>query len=172
MNRYQLARIVQWAGKFHSRKRMQKLIFMLQAAGCPLDAEYDLHHYGPYSHDVARLTGELVSEKLLDETSELHPYGEQYSYALSDDAREQLSRYEASSAGSGPALDIAKFRPLAVKLYRTDLKELEVASTIVYFRKKGADWSSAVEKTCQFKNLPAGTPFLEKCEVIAKEIVP
>jgi uncharacterized protein YwgA len=30
---------------------MQKLIFMLQAAGCPLDADYDLHHYGPFRED-------------------------------------------------------------------------------------------------------------------------
>ena len=60
MNRYQLAKIVQWAGTLRSRKRMQKMIFLLQAAGCPLDADYDLHHYGPYSQDVARLTDEMV----------------------------------------------------------------------------------------------------------------
>ena len=45
MNRYQLAKIVQWAGTLRSRKRMQKMIFLLKAAGCPLDADYDLHHY-------------------------------------------------------------------------------------------------------------------------------
>ena len=61
MNRYQLAKIVDWVGTFRSRKRMQKLSFTLQAAGCPLDAEYELHPYGPYSDDVARLTGELGS---------------------------------------------------------------------------------------------------------------
>jgi uncharacterized protein len=171
MNRYQLAKIVQWMGTFRSRKRMQKLIFMLQPAGCSLDAEYELHHYGPYSQDVARLTGELVSEKLLDETSESHPYGEQYSYTLSENASQQIVRYEASPTGSGLASDIARFRSQAEKLYKTELKELEVASTIMYFRKKGADWVAAVEKTCQFKNLPAGTVFLKKCEAIAKEIV-
>jgi hypothetical protein len=33
MERYQLAKIIEWAGTFQSRKRMQKLVFMLQAAG-------------------------------------------------------------------------------------------------------------------------------------------
>ena len=97
MNRYQLAKIVQWAGTLRSRKRMQKMIFLLKAAGCPLDADYDLHHYGPYSQDVARLTDEMVREKLLCETTEAHPYGEQYSYVLSDEASRQISAYESSS---------------------------------------------------------------------------
>jgi uncharacterized protein len=91
MERYQLAKIVEWAGNFRSRKRVQKLIFMLQAAGCPLNADYDLHHYGPYSQDVALLTGQMVSQRLLEERKEAHPYGEQYSYILSEDARRQIS---------------------------------------------------------------------------------
>jgi len=171
MNRYQLAKIVRWAGTFRSRKRMQKLIFLLQAAGCPLDVEYDLHHYGPYSQDVAQLTDELVREKLLGETAEPHPYGQQYSYVLSEDASRQIVEYEAGPGGSVSAEEMAKFHSLARKLYDTDLKELEVAATIVFFRKQGVDWAAAVEKTCQFKNLPGDTPFLEKCKALANEIV-
>jgi len=67
MHRYQLAKIVDWAGKLRSRKRMQKPIFLLQAAGYPLDADYDFHKYGPYSRDVARLTDEFTREGLLEE---------------------------------------------------------------------------------------------------------
>ena len=78
MNRYQLAKIIDWAGILRSRKRMQKLIFLLQAAGCPLDADYDFHKYGPYSQDVARLTDELTREGLLEEEVQRHPFGKQY----------------------------------------------------------------------------------------------
>lgn len=46
MTRYQLAKLISWAGTLHSRKKMQKVVFMLQAAGCPLDAEFYLHLYG------------------------------------------------------------------------------------------------------------------------------
>ena len=171
MNRYQLAKIVQWAGTLRSRKRMQKMIFLLKAAGCPLDADYDLHHYGPYSQDVARLTDEMVREKLLCETTEARPYGEQYSYVLSDEASRQISAYESSSRGAGPAKEMAAFESLARKLEQTDLKELEVASTIVFFLKQGDDWTAAVEKTRNFKNLPADTHFLEKCKALASEII-
>src|SRR5713226_644545 len=103
MERYQLAKIVDWAGTFRSRKRMQKLIFLLQAAGCPLDVDYDLHRYGPYSQDVARLTDEMVREKLLSERRETHPYGEQYSYVLTEEASRQMSEYESGPRGSDPA---------------------------------------------------------------------
>ena len=171
INRYQLAKIVQWIGKFRSRKRMQKLIFMLQAAGCPLDAEYDLHHYGPYSHDVARLTGELVAEKLLDETSELASLRRAVFLRPFRRRTRQLSRYEASPEGSGPASISRSF----VRSRQNSMQDRpQGARGRVDHRllpQEGADWSSAVEKTCQFKNLTAGTPFLEKCEVIAKEIV-
>ena len=66
---------------------------------------------------------------------------------------------------------MAAFESLARKLEQTDLKELEIASTIVFFLKQGDDWTAAVEKTRQFKNLPADTPFLEKCKALASEIV-
>ena len=61
MTRYQLAKLVEWAGTLNSRKRLQKVVFMLQAAGCPLQAEFYLNHYGTYSlEDVTRLTDEMV----------------------------------------------------------------------------------------------------------------
>ena len=66
---------------------------------------------------------------------------------------------------------MAACESLARKLEQTDLKELEVASTIVFFREQGDDWTSAVEKTRNFKNLPADTHFLEKCKALASEII-
>jgi uncharacterized protein len=171
MTRYQLAKLVGWAGTFHSRKRMQKLVFLLQAAGCPLDADYDLHHYGPYSQDVARLTDEMVREKLLEERIEVHPYGEQYSYTLPEASRRQVDEYEAGPRGAQPAEQLARFQALARTLYQAELKDLEVASTIVFFRQRGHDWAVAVAKTCQFKDLPAGAPQVKKAEELARKIV-
>src|SRR5438132_12570999 len=171
MTRYQLGKIVEWAGTFHSRKRMQKLVFLLQAAGCPLDADYELHHYGPYSQDVARLTDGMVREGLLEERMEAHPYGEQYSYRLSEESIRQIAEYEAGPRGAQPAEQIARFEPLARALYETDLKELEIAATLVFFRKQGHDWPVAVEKTCQFKDLLAGMPLMKKAEELARRIV-
>ena len=96
MNRYQLAKIVDWAGLLRSRKRMQKVVYLLQVAGCPLQADYILHHYGPYSQEVARLTDEMVRSALLDETSEATTVGEQYAYRLPEATRKKLEDAERS----------------------------------------------------------------------------
>ncbi len=171
MNRYQLGKIVGWAGTLHSRKRMQKLVFLLQAAGCPLDVDYDLHHYGPYSEDLARLTDLMVDERLLEERMEVRPYGEQYSYRLSPESIRQIDEYEARPTGPGPMAPLAGFEPLARGLCEIELKELEIAATIAFFRKQGYDWPVAVAKACQFKHLPPGGSLVKKAEELARRIV-
>src|SRR5438876_8802937 len=82
MTRYQLAKLVEWAGILNSRKRLQKVVFLLQASGCPIEAEYFLHHYGPYSQEVARMSDEMVQVGLLEESSQPNPVGVQYAYKL------------------------------------------------------------------------------------------
>ncbi len=171
MERYQLARIIGWMGLFQSRKRMQKLIFLLQAAGCPLDAEYALLPHGPYSHDVALLTGQMTSLKLVEEMEETLSSGSSYSYSLTQGARRQLLEYESSPRGSGPASEMAKFESLARELYRADVDQLEIAATIVFYRKRGLDLETAVEKVRLFKKLPPDTAFLQRCRALAEKIV-
>src|SRR5258706_10557443 len=63
MNRLQLATLLSWAGDsgIQGRKRLQKVVFFLQQAGCPLDCQYTLHHFGPYSRDVADTCDEMVA---------------------------------------------------------------------------------------------------------------
>jgi hypothetical protein len=119
---------------------------------------------------VARLTDEMVREKLLEERAEAHPYGEQYSYTLTEASRRQIDTYEAGPRGAEPAERISRFEPLARALYQADLKELEIASTVAFFRMRGHDWALAVEKTCQFKDLPAGTLLVKKAEELARRI--
>ena len=143
---------------------------MLQAAGCPLDAEYEMHPYGPYSDDVVRLTGELVCEGLLIETSEPHLGGELYSYTLSGDASRQIAEYESAPPGVESAREMAAFHSLAIKLYRTDLNELGLAATVVFYRMRGDDWTAAVEKACRSKNPPPAIE-LEWSRSLADEVV-
>lgn len=171
MTRYQLAKIVDWAGTLHSRKRMQKVAFLLQTKGCPIEADFALHHYGPYSQEVSRLSDEMVQGKILEEQAVPNKAGQQYSYRVSEDARRQIAEFEAHTDGSLQLGKLAPFEGLARQLLQTELRELEVASTIVFFRKQGHDWPVAVEKTCQFKGLPPGTSFLQKTEELARQIV-
>jgi uncharacterized protein len=152
MTRYHLAKLVNWAGMLKSRKRLQKVVFLLQAGGCPLGADFFLHHYGPYSEDVARLTDEMVRENLLIETSEGQPGFERYNYRLSDETSRQLSALDGSAQGEKLKAELAAFEAKARSFLAAELKELEYAATIVYFKQQGYDWPVAVEKATTFKN--------------------
>jgi uncharacterized protein YwgA len=171
MTRYQLAKVVGWAGTLDTRKRMQKVAYLLQVAGCPLEAEYGLHHYGPYSQEVSRLTDEMVQANLLIEKAESNLVGQQYSYRLSDGARQSLSDFEATPQGRSVSESMSRFEPLARRLFQSDLKELEFASTIIFFHRQGHDWPEAIEKMCEFKGLMPGTRPVERADALAREII-
>ncbi|WP_422924273.1 hypothetical protein [Singulisphaera sp. PoT] len=170
MTRYQLAKIVDWAGTLDTRKRMQKVVYLLQVAGCPLEAEYALHHYGPYSQEVALLTDAMVQAKILVERAGANPVGQQFSYQLDEVARVKLADFESSPRGATTCSVLAPFEEQARRLFLVDLKDLEYASTIVFFRERGHDWLEAVEKMCRFKRLTAGSGVAERAEVLARQV--
>lgn len=155
MNRYQLAKLVSWADRLQTRKRLQKVVYLLQAAGCPLQADFTLHHYGPYSEGLARLTDEMVRSSLLIEKVADNGIGTQYSYSLPDSTRQQVHDLEGSEQGHRWSAELSHFESLAKELLLADLKQLEYASTIIYFRKQGFEWDTAVEKATTFKNTSA-----------------
>lgn len=172
MTRYQLAKLVQWAGTLNSRKRLQKVVFLLQASGCPFEADYTLHHYGPYSQEVARLSDEMVQVGLLEESSEPNQVGVQYSYDLTPGAVTELAQLEKTPTGKKLAKPLDPFEAKAKELLNdTDLWLLEVTSTMVYFRRQGNSWPDSVERTCKFKNLTANTGFVTNAEGLARQFV-
>ncbi len=170
MMRYQLAKIVSWAETLHSRKRLQKVVFSLKAAGCPLEAEFYLHHFGPYSEEVARLTDELVREGLLVERSAGNAVGQQFSYSLPEQTKAQMGELERTERGWKMAEELAPFEPLARSLLQADLKDLEVAATMLYFHRQGLNWPEAAAKTCAFKKLPAEGPLTGRAERLARAV--
>jgi uncharacterized protein YwgA len=173
MTRYQLAKLVQWAGTLHSRKRLQKVVFLLQAGGCPFEADYVLHHYGPYSQEVARLSDEMVRFGLLKESTTKNTVGVQYSYTWGDPVAPGIAELESTPKGKQFAEQMAPYEQKGKELLSADLSLLEVASTIAYFRKHGHDWPDAVERTCKFKSLDAssGAKFIKKAEELARQFI-
>ncbi|MHC5539774.1 hypothetical protein ACYOEI_16265 [Singulisphaera rosea] len=170
MNRYQLAKIVDWAGTLDTRKRMQKVAYLLQVAGCPLGADFNLHHYGPYSQEVARLTDAMVQAHILDERAESNMVGQRFSYCLNEVARKNLADFEATPRGTVAAAELAPHEDLARRLFLADLKDLEYASTAVFFRKQGHEWVEAVEKMCRFKGLTPRGRVVERADELARQI--
>lgn len=175
MDRYQLASLVKWAGTLHSRKRLQKVVYLLQAAGCDLDVEYALHHYGPYSQDVASLADEMVQADLLREQKISNTMvGSSFSYELSDRAQEQLKRIEEEGNHRQRLGVLADFENLAQQLVgESNLQKLEYAATVAYFhaRHPEEDWGEACQAAARFKRLPADHLTMRDAVAMAQEVV-
>lgn len=150
MNRLQLATLLSWAGEggLQGRKRLQKVVYFLQAAGCPLDCRYTLHHFGPYSRDVAETCDESVAAGLVEELGGPVVGGMGsafYVYSLKPEARRFLEQ--------GPDAAMQPFRTLGCELIRADLWQLELGSTILFFHGRNGDWEQALTEACQFKRV-------------------
>jgi uncharacterized protein YwgA len=154
MDRYQLATLSSWAGEcgIQGRKRLQKVVFFLQAAGCPLGSRFTLHHYGPYSRDVADTCDEMVAMGLLQEEVTANAAGAQYSYRLTANAKQLLVDTSAKDAARADA--IARFRELGVRLLGEDLWRLELSSTILCFYQQSRNWDDALRRASEFKKVP------------------
>jgi uncharacterized protein YwgA len=170
VTKYQLAKLVQWVGQLDTRKRVQKIVYLLQSAGCPFDADFFLHRYGPYSHDVARLTDQLVNEGVLTETVSDNAAGKQYSYAVSKKGQEVLALLDTHKASQKMKESIARFDKLTKNLAKSDLRKLEVASTIAYYYRIDKNWDMARRHACHFKNIRPDTSFAAEAEQLAKSV--
>jgi uncharacterized protein YwgA len=171
LDRYQLGKIVQWAGTLRSRKRLQKVSHLLQAGGCPFAADFFLHHYGPYSREVAGLCDEMVAARLLDETETSKEFGREYAYKLTVEAEKLFAATESDSRFAERASQMKRFEDLARELLGTDLFELEVASTIAYFQQRQKNWEQAVTKACEFKRLNRTIESAGRAEALARKVL-
>ena len=172
MNQYQLAKLIEWAGTLESRKRIQKVVFMLQAAHCPFMADFFLHRYGPYSQDVAQLTDEMVAAGLLKETESDNGMGGRiYGYQLTERGQSQLKVTSEKSTGQKLSREMEGYRSLAKKLLDANLRDLEVAATIVFFHLSQNDWETAKKKAFQFKEVDSHSEVAARMEKLAKEVV-
>lgn len=175
MEAYYLAKLIQWSpgSELKSRKRMQKVVYLLQTAGCKsLDAEFTLHHYGPYSQDVAALTDQMVAGGLLLEKAEPNQQmGFSYSYQLSDEAEKSLIKFEAEECGRKAASQIGQFKSKADELLKKEVRELEYAATAAYFYLQTKNWDEAENKTCEFKRIPTDGTEIRAAAVLARRFV-
>jgi uncharacterized protein YwgA len=171
MTKYQLAKLISMAGKLESRKRIQKTVHLLQAAGCDFDASFRMHYYGPYSSEVAGLLDQMTNEGILLETFRSFAQGTQYDYSLSDDFRESLERHEQTPSGQKAKTEIEEYEHLFAELSEQYPKTLELASTIVAFRQGGCDWDEATEEACDFKKVPAESPRRAQARQLAEKVL-
>jgi len=167
MTRYQLARLIECAGSLKARKRLQKVAYLLQAAGAPFDLPFRLHYYGPYSAELAALTDEMTDLDLLKETID----GARYDYALSEKGMKALSKLKVENGRATTYEEMEALKPRLKELLERPLRVLELAATIVYYEKALGDLEAAVGATCEFKQEDPASEDARKATELATGIL-
>ena len=167
MDRLQLATLLSWAGDggLQGRKRLQKIVFFLQEAGCPLGCRFTLHHFGPYSRDVADACDEIVAAGLVDERAESQNGVTQYAYALKPPTRDMISREADASLRSFETLGRELIDP-----GKTNIWWLELGSTVLFFYHASKNWSDAFAKACEFKKVKVEDRASQRALELARRI--
>jgi uncharacterized protein YwgA len=171
MTRYQLAKLILMAGGLESRKRVQKTVHLLQAAGCPLRVDFRLHYYGPYSGQLAELLDRMTDNGILAETTQATEVGTQYNYQFSRAMRESLEAYEQTPDGHAAKEEMERYDKLLETLCRTRPRALELASTMVAFHEMGSAWDDALDETAEFKSEQINSPTMIKANELARAVV-
>lgn len=164
MNRHQLATLLSWAGDqgFPGRKRLQKVVFFLQQAGCDLGCHYTLHHFGPYSRDVAEACDEMVAAGLVIEKGGPQSGTMQYDYTLRPEIRDLVNKT--------PEPQVQQFQKLGTELIGKDIWQLELGSTILFFHGQMPDWDRALAQACDFKKVPMSVEASQTALSLAKRV--
>jgi uncharacterized protein YwgA len=138
MNLLQLVHVLH---QVEGRKKLQKIVHILQMAGNPFSEYFGYLHYGPYSSELASEVEALVDAGLVVEKGgeAQHPY----TYTSTSEARKLLEQGGLSTEPSWGAL--------ATALNRRNAQFLEAVSTILYLRGKGIDMPLLQSKFSQLK---------------------
>lgn len=126
-----LARLISVCREVTGRKKLQKIVHLLQAAGHHEDFGYEFGylHYGPYAHGVKHDLESLNEEGLVIEEPTSVGEHQSYMYKASNELGSGLA-----SIGLG---DDPSWAGLARDLNKLTPQRLEAASTIVFLRERG-----------------------------------
>ncbi len=172
MNKYFLMKLIEASGDegFHGRKRLQKVVFFLKFEGLAVNAEYELHRFGPYSHDLSQACSDLKSQDLLEEkTSPTARGGVEYSYSLTTPGKAAISHTEEVSPTTKTAFSLAE--STAKSLISSKLWDLELGSTILFYYQKCNDWDHAFSNACEFKRKDSTSSSSTSALAFAKSFV-
>ena len=115
--------------KVVGRIRLQKTVKLLQRLGAPLDYDYMIHFYGPYSEGVQTDIGLLERLELIEEKEKLSRSGMRYFVLQATDAAKPLANHSG----------ILPYQAQIKAMSETDPVVLELAATYDAFREMGVD---------------------------------
>jgi len=123
-NHVKLMKFFSVANEVTGRKKMQKMIYILQKCNLPFEEKYQFHFYGPYSEELTLRVEELCNLGFLDEIREDKSNYFQYRYQLTGAGEEFLDQF---------SLEMPEFTREVDMLQKRSSRFLELVATILFF---------------------------------------
>ncbi|WP_099159359.1 YwgA family protein [Virgibacillus ndiopensis] len=117
------------------RKKLQKMIYILQKCHVPFEEKYQFHFYGPYSEELTLRMEELCNLGFVAEMKEDKSNYYQYNYRITGDGLDFLNQF---------SIDMPDIKTQVELLQRRSSRFLELVSTMLYFDDLSKD--AVVEK--------------------------
>ncbi|GAA0436109.1 YwgA family protein [Lentibacillus halophilus] len=119
-----LMRFFSDAEEVSGRKKLQKMIYILQKWNFPFEEKYQFHFYGPYSEELSLRVEELCNLGFLAEEKENKSNYVQYHYHITGSGRDFLQQFGMTMP------DMTE--PIAL-LQEKSSRFLELVATMLYF---------------------------------------
>ncbi|MFS0750260.1 YwgA family protein [Oceanobacillus sp. 1P07AA] len=123
-NHAKLLQFFSVANQVTGRKKLQKMIYILQQCKVPFEEKYEFHFYGPYSEELTLRIEELCNLGFVQEQKEEKSSYHQYHYTITDKGKSFLTQFQMDLP------DIGKMIPL---LQEKSSRFLELVSTMFFF---------------------------------------
>lgn len=123
-NHAKLMRFFSVATEVTGRKKLQKMIYILQQCHVPFEEKYRFHIYGPYSEELTLRVEELCNLNFIDEVKEDKDSYYQYHYKVNPAGEEFLNQF---------SLDMPDIETQVGLLNEKSSRFLELAATMLYF---------------------------------------
>ncbi|MFD2761050.1 YwgA family protein [Lentibacillus juripiscarius] len=117
------------------RKKLQKMIYILQKCNFPFEEKYQFHFYGPYSEELSLRVEELCNLGFITEEKEEKSNYFQYRYDITGDGLDFLHQFQ---------MDMPDMTGQIALLKEKSSRFLELVSTVLYF--DGLSRDEVIEK--------------------------
>lgn len=146
--------------KVVGRTRLQKTVKLLQRLGAPMDYDYMIHFYGPYSEGVQSDIGLLETFGFVEEKEQPKQDGSSYFVLNATPAAKSLAERP----------EVKKLKPAIQIMNDADPVVLELAATYDAFREMGHDHKSALERLKRKKGVKCEEGRTEKALELLKKL--
>ncbi|GEM90827.1 hypothetical protein [Oceanithermus desulfurans] len=145
-------------GRVVGKTRLQKMVYIMEAAGIDMGYDYVYFHYGPYSEDLSNHIEIATAMGIVKHTE-----------SLTADGKRKYSIYEIVKKTLDDATEADEQNLLLKKMNETDSITLELAATALYLKKEEG-YEDPWEETSRRKPRKATPERLEKAKKFYSEL--